>query len=74
MSLTTKLESDVMQRKEEQTTSMTQSMASAAAASASPMMPSGSGTSKLNSGSNRAGLEESDSPFFEVFSATSQYA
>lgn len=74
MSLTTKLESEVMQRKEEQTTSMTQSFASAAAASASPMMPSGSGTSTLNSGSNRAGLEESDSPFFEVFSATSQYA
>ena len=75
MSLTTKLESELMQRREEQTTSMTQSFASAtAAASTPPMMATGGGSGTLNSGSNRAGMEESDSPFFEVFSATSQYA
>ena len=75
MSLTTSLESELMQRKEDQTTSITQSFASATAQAAQPpALASKSGTSTLNSGSNRAGMEESDSPFFEVFSATSQYA
>ena len=75
MSLTSSLESELMQRKEEQTTSITQSFASATAQAAQPpAMATQSGTSTLNSGSNSAGLEETDSPFFEVFSATSQYA
>jgi len=75
MSLTTSLESELMQRKEDQTTSITQSFASATAQAAQPpATATKSGTSTLNSGSNRAGMEESDSPFFEVFSATSQYA
>ena len=75
MSLTTSLESELMQRKEDQTTSITSSFASATAEAAQPpALATKSGTSTLNSGSNRAGMEESDSPFFEVFSATSQYA
>ena len=75
MSLTTSLESELMQRKEDQTTSITSSFASATAEAAQPpALAAKSGTSTLNSGSNRAGMEESDSPFFEVFSATSQYA
>ena len=74
MSLTTKLETELMQRREDQTTSMTESFATAAAAATPPTSTPFVGGNSLNSGSNRAGLSEDDSPFFDVFAGTSQYA
>jgi len=73
LELTNNLETQIAERRKEQTTTMAQTFATPSMGMPASS-PSPAAADSLNSGSHFAGSEEEDSPFFSLYASTNQYA